>query len=240
MKTIKFVFLITATILLAGCANLGVHVEVYPPETTPTTEVTTAVQATDTPTSTLPTGLPVEDPTPTAEPLLGGAGGILFASNSGGVYQDLYLMEFASGDITRLTQGDSNYFPGPFSPDGKMIAFTGFGPTSSYVGMMNADGGEPVDLTNLPDVDDGFPAWSPDGSMIAFTSRRTGNNEVYVMDPWGYNIVQLTENPTDDFAPTWSPDGRQIAFLSDRDNTTGVYSIYIMDADGGRVRRDQS
>ncbi len=237
MKTRQTLFILTASILLAGCANLGIHIEVYPPEATPTTEVTTPVEVTEAPATALPTALPTEDPTPTAEPLLGGARGILFASNSGGVYKDLYLLEFASGEATRLTQGDSNYFPGPYSPDGKQIAFTGFGLTSSFVGVMNADGSDPIDLTNLPDVDDGFPAWSPDGAMIAFTSRRTGNNEVFVMDPWGYNIVQLTENPTDDFAPTWSPDGKQIAFLSDRDNTTGVYSVYIMESDGGRVRR---
>lgn len=240
MKPIKYLFLITIIVLLAGCTKVGINVEVHPPAGTPTADEMTQVEKTepvDTSTPAQPTLPPTEIPTPTAEPQMGGASGILFASNSGGVYKDLYFLEFASGETTRLTTGDSNYFPGPYSPDGKQIVFTGFGLTSSYVGVMNADGSEPVDLTNLPDVDDGFPEWSPDGAQIAFTSRRTGNNEVFVMDPWGYNIVQLTENPTDDFAPSWSPDGKMIAFLSDRDNTTGVYSIYIMDADGGRVRR---
>jgi len=237
MKIKSIFYTILIGVLLSGCAKIGIQIEVQRPLEPTATSVATD---TENPPESMGTAESTQtSPTPTVAPItmLGGAEGILFASNSSGVYKDLYIQEFGSGDITRITQGDSNFFPGGFSPDGKQIAFTGFGLTSSYVGVMNADGSDPVDLTNLPEVDDGFPAWSPDGTMIAFTSRRTGNNEVFVMDPWGYNIVQLTENPTDDFAPTWSPDGRQIAFLSDRDNTTGVYSIYIMDADGGRMRR---
>ncbi len=177
---------------------------------------------------------------PSASPThlpLGGATALLFASNRGGAYQDLYLLDIGSGSITRLTQGESNTFPGPFSPNGKKIVFTGFGLTHSYVGVMNADGSDPSDITNQPNSDNGFPAWSPDGSQIAFTSRRDGNNEIYLMDPYGNQLKQLTNSPNDEFAPTWSPDGRQIAFLSDRNNTAGIYSIYIMNADGSNVRR---
>jgi TolB protein len=236
IKSIFYTILI-GVLLLSGCAKIGIQIEVQRP--LEPTATSAAIDPENPPESMGTAESTQTPPTPAVAPItmLGGADGILFASNSSGVYQDLYIQEFGSGDITRITQGDSNFFPGGFSPDGKQIAFTGFGLTSSYVGVMNTDGSDPVDLTNLPEVDDGFPAWSPDGTMISFTSRRTGNNEVFVMDPWGFNIVQLTENPTDDFAPTWSPDGKQIAFLSDRDNTTGVYSIYIMDADGGRVRR---
>ena len=173
MKTKQMLFFLTATILLAGCANLGIHVEVYPPEATPPAEVTTPVEVTEAPATALPTALPTDDPTPTAEPLLGGAGGILFASNSGGVYKDLYLLEFASGETTRLTQGDSNYFPGPFSPDGKRIAFTGFGLTSSFVGVMNADGSGQVNLTNNA-ADDQYPYLQPaTGGMVPPPAARS-------------------------------------------------------------------
>ena len=173
---------------------------------------------------------------PTSTPM-GGSGQILFASNRGGSYDDLYLLNIQSSKVVRLTQGDSNTFPGPFSADGKQFLFTGYGLTRSYVGVMNADGSGAKNLTNEADVDDAFPAWSPDGKLIAFTSRRDGNNEIYVMNADGYDSKRLTNNPKDDFAPAWSPDGKQIAFLSDRENATGVYSIYIMKADGTGVRR---
>jgi TolB protein len=178
------------------------------------------------------TATPAVEQTP-----VGGSGQILFGSNRGGDYSDLYMLDIASAEVTRLTQGDSNTFPGPFSPDGSQIVFTGFGLTKSYVGLMNADGSNPIDLTNQENSDEGFPAWSPDGKLIAFTSRRDGNNEVYVMNADGSNPIRLTNSPKDDFAPAWSPDGKQIAFVSDRDNTTGYYSIYLMNSDGTNVKR---
>jgi Tol biopolymer transport system component len=167
----------------------------------------------------------------------GGSSQILFSSNRGGFYDDLYLMDLTSSQITHLTSGDSNTFPGPFSPDGTRLLFTGFGLTHSYVGLMNADGSQPQDLSQNPDSDEGFPAWSPDGKTIAFTSRRDGNNEIYIMNADGSEPKCLTNSPKDDFAPAWSPDGSQIAFVSDRDQTDGMYSIYVMNADGSKVTR---
>ena len=161
---------------------------------------------------------------------------ILFSSNRGGAYDDLYLLDLTSGQVTRLTQGDSSNFPGPFSPDGSKILFTGFGLTNSYVGLMSADGTNPIDLTQAQ-VDEGFPTWSPDGKTIAFTSRRDGNNEIYVMNADGSQPRRLTNNPSDDFAPAWSPDGSLIAFVSDRDRVVGMYSIYLMKVDGSGVTR---
>ena len=185
-----------------------------------------------------PTNIPTMPATllPTLTPL-GGSGQILFASNRGGTYADLYLLDLADMKVTRLTQGDSNTFPGPFSPDGHQIVFTGFGLTHSFVGLMGADGSNPMNLTNRADVDEGFPAWSPDGKLIAFTSRRDGNNEIYVMNADGSHPKRLTSNPKDDFSPAWSPDGRQIAFVSDRENTAGIYSIYLMNDNGSDVKR---
>ena len=206
------------------------------------------------PATTIPTDLPEQppvsspEPTPTEpiteptatlvpEPALGIDGVIVFSSNRGGDYQDLYLLDIASQQVTRLTDGDSNYFAGPFSPDGTQLLFTGFGLTTSYVGLMNADGSQAVDISQSADTDEGFPDWSPDGSQIAFTSRRDGNNEIYIMQADGMGLTRLTDLPGDDFAPAWSPDGSQIAFVSDRDNVSGIYNLYVMNADGSNVQR---
>lgn len=236
MKIQKIIPLLLSLALLAGCTHIGVQIQVVSPSETPTkATVNQPTVASETaPVSPSPTEAPTTALVPVS---FAGASAILFSSNRGGDYQDLYLQQFGTNDVTRLTQGDSSTFAGPFSPDGKKIVFTGFGLTNSYVGVMNADGSGPVNLTNLDNVDDGFPAWSPDGSQIAFTSRRDGNNEIYLMDAYGYNLKRLTNNTVDDFAPAWSPDGKQIAFLSDRDNKTGVYSIYIMNTAASWVRR---
>lgn len=69
---------------------------------------------------------------------------------------------------------------------------------------------------------------------IAFVSDRDGNQEIYVMDPDGSNVVRLTNNPGFELDPAWSPDGSRIAFVSDR---SGDYELHVMNADGTGVRR---
>jgi hypothetical protein len=100
---------------------------------------------------------------------------------------------------------------------------------------MNADGSNPVNLTNAPG-DDGVPAWSPDGQRIAFSSNRDGDFEVYAMNADGSNQVRLTTAPGDDLRPNWSPDGLRIAFDSQRDGSD-FPEIYVMDADGSNQTR---
>jgi Tol biopolymer transport system component/S1-C subfamily serine protease len=67
-------------------------------------------------------------------------------------------------------------------------------------------------------------------SLIAFASDRTGNYDVYVMQPDGTNVQNLTQHPAKDGDPSWSPDRRYLAFDSDRG---GDADIYILDLGSG-------
>ena len=81
---------------------------------------------------------------------------------------------------------------------------------------------------------------------ITFASRRDGDLEIFVLNPDGTGLRQLTKNGTagsfdaDDEAPAWSPDGRLIAFVTTRHgagDAFGVRELYVMAADGSRQRR---
>ncbi len=79
---------------------------------------------------------------------------------------------------------------------------------------------------------------------IVFYSERSGNAEIYVMNPDGTALTRLTTNATNEFCPDWSPSGTRIAFESDRDDPRPVacfpncvFKIYVMDADGSNERR---
>ena len=74
----------------------------------------------------------------------------------------------------------------------------------------------------------------PLSNRIAFHSDRDGDFEIFVMDPDGSNVAQLTNNEVDDFWPAISPDGTKIAFWTGRD---GNQEIYVMDADGSNPGR---
>ena len=63
--------------------------------------------------------------------------------------------------------------------------------------------------------DQGCPRYSPDGKHIAFSSDRGGAWEIWMSDPDGQNVVQLTnlKNPNTG-TPNWSPDSTRIVFDS--------------------------
>ena len=77
-------------------------------------------------------------------------------------------------------------------------------------------------------------ASAPKTEKIAFSSNRSGNWEIYIMNPNGSQRQRLTQNHASDHSPVWSPTGEHILFVSDRDGTS---DLYVMDADGSSVRR---
>src|SRR2546430_1790377 len=111
--------------------------------------------------------------------------------------------------------------------DGAKIAFTSNLDGAFGIYVANADGSNPVRLTQGMDGD---PVWSPDGTRIAFESgREDGTSDVYFMNADGSNRVQLTRGSTGNLLPAWSPDGAKIAFQTNRD---GDWEVYVMNADG--------
>lgn len=58
--------------------------------------------------------------------------------------------------------------------------------------------------------------------------------DIYVAEPDGSDVTNLTNYPGVDWAPRWSPDGRHILFLSNR---SGSYDLYRMNPDGSEVTR---
>jgi hypothetical protein len=112
------------------------------------------------------------------------------------------------------------------------IAFVSDRDGNDEIYVMDADGGNPTQLTNNPAGDgDVEPNWSPDGTRIVFTSHRHGddNTEIYVMNADGSNQTRLTNNTVHDFEPAWSPDGTKIVFVR---RALDVNEIFVMNADG--------
>jgi len=82
-----------------------------------------------------------------------------------------------------------------------------------------------------------FPT-PPPTARIAFVatgySIPGGGFEIFVMNPDGTGITNISNSVGDDRDPAWSRDGRRIAFSSERD---GNNEIYIMNADGSNPIR---
>jgi tricorn protease len=58
------------------------------------------------------------------------------------------------------------------------------------------------------------PAWAPDGKRIAFVSDRSGRQEVYLVDPDGRNLKQISDLDTDKTSIAWAPDSKSLVFGS--------------------------
>jgi len=163
---------------------------------------------------------------------------------------EIYVLDFdpltgrAVGEARRLTNSPAADGWPVWSSSGDQIAFHSNRGGDFDIWVMNADGSNPVNLTNHPG-DDKYPAWSPappegspeacdtcgtSGTKIAFASDRDGSYDIWVMNTDGSNLVKLTDSPARDRYPIWSPDGTRLTFNTDRD---GNQEIYIMNAADG-------
>ncbi len=127
--------------------------------------------------------------------------------------EDLWTADLDGRDVRRLTSGEGlEAFP-VFSPDGRLVAFSGQYDGNLDVFVVPAAGGIPRRLTWHPssDIVQGF---TPDGRSVLFTSTRSSSNrayaQLYTVPVEGGAAVRL-EVPYATSAEI-SPDGRLIAY----------------------------
>ena len=140
------------------------------------------------------------------------------------------VMDSDGRNLIELTHGSEP----AWSPDGTKIAFARYKALKKQVWVIDADGGNEVQLTNWGE--NYKPAWSPDGARIAFVSaRRHGGPEIYAMDSDGNNQVRITHDLKHKDNPSWSPDGQWIAY--DESIRVVVSQIYVVKTDGSGLTR---
>src|SRR5215468_6736975 len=73
------------------------------------------------------------------------------------------------------------------------------------------------------------------GHKLLLTSVRTGDTEVFVIDPETGDAQNISRSPlSEDRYPCWSPDSKRVCFMSDRESAT---NLWVANADGSKVRR---
>jgi Tol biopolymer transport system component len=155
---------------------------------------------------------------------------IAFLSNGsfirGEVFIDLWLGDAETGKrIKRLVKSTVNpdveelrllYSQSSFSPDGKVLAYTGQRKGRDVLYLMDVKSRKTSRRFDLGLEGVTGPSWSPDGKRLVFSGNRGGITDLYMVDADGKNFRRLTDDVYGDLQPQWSPDGRNIAFATDR------------------------
>lgn len=94
------------------------------------------------------------------------------------------------------------------------LAFESYTNGNWEIYVVNADGSQPVNLTQTPKENEHYPQASPDGTKICFSvdtgEGRETVRSLWVMDIDGQNRRKLADNARE---PFWAPDSKVIGFL---------------------------
>jgi len=126
--------------------------------------------------------------------------------------EDIWSVSANGGIATRLTINDGQERFPKFSPDGKMIAFTGEYDGNSDVYIMNIHGGVITRLTYHPGADI-VVGWHPVKNKVIFSSSRNSYNRftrLYLIAPDGSGLEELILHEVTQ--GSFSPDGSKIAY----------------------------
>ncbi len=132
-------------------------------------------------------------------------------------------------------KADGDHWDANPSPDGRQVAFR-FRPfddlNRSDICLVDLACGEIKTIYGQPKVKAWMPRWSPDGRWLAFISEEAGWNDLWLIQPDGAGLHQLTKAGADVTDIEWSPDGEQLACTVNRQ---GCFELCLVEADSGEL-----
>lgn len=173
-------------------------------------------------------------------------GRLLFTQYVGGEdweHGEIYVLDIASGETTRLTENDLMDVYPVWAPDNTEIAFLSWREADLDIYIMDADGHNQRKLHDSGGHD-GDIDWA--SQNIVFTAgsriwimREDSTGAVPVTDPPRAGEWGKANLPFGDYDPRLSPDGKTIVFerLEDDTSAHGNYNFFSIRADGTGEKR---
>jgi dipeptidyl aminopeptidase/acylaminoacyl peptidase len=156
--------------------------------------------------------------------------------------QNLWKVTASGGWPLQLAQSDDRQFGSAWSPDGKWIVYQQDkgGNEMWDLYAVPSEGGEPVNLTNTPDIREQGPLWSHDGKTISF-GYKPKDSPVYdiaLLDWETRKVRKLTNEATKNHAwgaVAWTADDKTI--FANRSEISGENEsdVYAIDVASGKA-----
>ena len=136
--------------------------------------------------------------------------------------KDIYLFDFQSKKLERLTKNISIDTEASFSPDGNKIAFTSNRTGQVQVYIKDLKSGK-ISRATFEGRYNAKPVFSPDGKDLALIHRVGKDYRLALLDIASRDLTVMTQNKSDE-SPYFSPNGGMIIYSTNRDNK-GILSI---------------
>ena len=130
---------------------------------------------------------------------------------------------------------DGDHWDARPSPDGRSVAFL-FRPFNDLnrldICLIDLDNGQTRTLYGKPKTRTHSPRWSPDGKWIAFICQQDGHDDLWMVQPDGEGLHQVTKLGYDIAQFAFSPDGINIAIIVIRQ---GSFDLFLREQDRGSL-----
>ena len=158
---------------------------------------------------------------------------IAFKVESAGGNGKIYIADFDGYNAESVTPDNTIVAAPTWAPGRGVLYYTSYKLGNPDIFYHNLSTGERRVIAGYSGLNTSA-AVSPDGSKVAMILSKSGSPEVWVADPDGKGLRQLTTIPEGAASPCWSPDGRWICFSTEMH---GRRLLAKIPSEGGEVER---
>ena len=145
----------------------------------------------------------------------------------------IYIADFDGHNAQSITPDATIVAAPAWSPSQTVLYYTSYKLGNPDIFYHNLGTGERRVVAGYSGLNTSA-AVSPDGTRIAMILSRSGSPEVWLCNPDGGGLKQLTSTPEGASSPCWSPDGQWICFATE---IHGRRMLAKVPAEGGDIQR---
>lgn len=150
---------------------------------------------------------------------------------------DQLLLTDIEGSWPRALTADSigDHWDARPSPNGRFVLYTlrRFDDLNRLdIVLLEIKTGKSITLYGKPSTRAFSAKWSPHGDWIAFIAQESEHEEIYLIQPNGEGLHQLTNTGNDVSQFEWSPSGKQLVVIFNRN---GAFDLSLVETETGTV-----